>query len=71
MERHGLDEQQAFERLRDHARRRGRRLVDVAQAVCDGHLLLVKPPDPPTERARCGGGSTDWSMGRIRGSTST
>jgi response regulator NasT len=35
MERHGLDEVAAFERLREHARHRGRRLVDVAQAVCD------------------------------------
>jgi response regulator NasT len=40
MERHGIDEAAAFERLRDQARRSGRRLVDVAQGVCDSHLLL-------------------------------
>ena len=30
----------AFERLRDHARAGNRRVVDVAQAVVDGHALL-------------------------------
>ena len=49
MERHGLDEQQAFQRLRDHARSRGRRLTDVAQAVCDAHALLPKAVDDPAE----------------------
>jgi AmiR/NasT family two-component response regulator len=44
MERHQVDEQQAFTMLREHARRSGRKLVDVAQAVLDGHLLL--PPQP-------------------------
>jgi response regulator NasT len=48
MERHGIDEQQAFERLRDHARRRGRRLTDVAQAVCDSHALLPRAADDST-----------------------
>jgi response regulator NasT len=40
MERHAIDERQAFERLRDHARASNRRVVDVAQAVLDGHALL-------------------------------
>ena len=40
MERHGLNEREAFERLRDHARGGNRRVVDVAQAVVDGHALL-------------------------------
>src|SRR5215210_1211324 len=35
MERHGIGERQAFERLRDHARQANRRVVDVAQAVLD------------------------------------
>ncbi len=43
MERHQVTEQRAFELLRDHARRSGRKLVDVADAVLAGHLLL--PPD--------------------------
>jgi len=42
MERHGVNEREAFELLRDHARSSGRRVVDVAQAVLDGHALLPK-----------------------------
>jgi AmiR/NasT family two-component response regulator len=44
MERHGVPERQAFELLRDHSRSTGRRVVDVAQAVLDGHSLLPKGP---------------------------
>jgi AmiR/NasT family two-component response regulator len=44
MERHGIGERQAFELLRDHSRGTGRRVVDVAQAVLDGHSLLPKAP---------------------------
>jgi response regulator NasT len=40
MERHSLDDRDAFEMLRSHARANNRKLVDVAQAVADGHLLL-------------------------------
>jgi response regulator NasT len=40
MERHALDERQAFEKLRDHSRRTGHKLVDVAAAVVDSHLVL-------------------------------
>ena len=40
MERHGLDDRAAFELLREHARSSSRRVVDVAQAVLDGHALL-------------------------------
>jgi AmiR/NasT family two-component response regulator len=42
MERHGVDEREAFARLRDHARSGGRRVVEIAQAVLDGHALLPK-----------------------------
>jgi AmiR/NasT family two-component response regulator len=45
MERHQISEQQAFDLLRDHARRSGRRLVDVAQGVTDSHTLLHTEPD--------------------------
>jgi AmiR/NasT family two-component response regulator len=40
MERHGVGEREAFERMREHARAGNRRVVDVAQAVVDGHALL-------------------------------
>jgi AmiR/NasT family two-component response regulator len=42
MERHSVDDRHAFELLRDHARSTGRRVVDVAQTVLDGHALLPK-----------------------------
>lgn len=32
--------------LRDHSRRYNRKLVDVAEAVVESHLLLL-PPAPP------------------------
>jgi len=40
MERHGIDDKAAFQRMRDHARSGNRRVVDVAKAVVDGHALL-------------------------------
>ena len=42
MERHGVDERRAFELLREHARSSSRTVLDMAQAVLDGHALL--PP---------------------------
>jgi AmiR/NasT family two-component response regulator len=42
MERHSVDEHAAFELLRDQARSSRRRVVEVAQAVVDGHPLLPK-----------------------------
>jgi AmiR/NasT family two-component response regulator len=44
MERHGVSERDAFELLRDHARTSGRRVVQVAQSVLEGHALLPKRP---------------------------
>ena len=44
MERHRVGEREAFDLLRDHARATGRRVVEVAQAVLDGHALLPKRP---------------------------
>ena len=40
MERQRVDERAAFDLLRDHARSSNRRVVEVAQAVIDGHALL-------------------------------
>jgi AmiR/NasT family two-component response regulator len=44
MERHSIDEDDAFEMLRTHARSANRKLVDIAAAVVDGHLLLPGAP---------------------------
>ncbi len=58
-ERLGLDMDQAFALLRDHARSRNRRLSDLAQAFIDGSepltaLAATRPPQqtPAAERAR-------------------
>jgi len=53
MARHSNNADRAFEILRDHSQRYGRKLVDVAQAIVDSHLLLLPPldqPAPPPER---------------------
>jgi AmiR/NasT family two-component response regulator len=42
MERHGVDDREAFRLLRDQARASGRRVVEIAQAVVEGHALLPK-----------------------------
>jgi AmiR/NasT family two-component response regulator len=53
MERHAIDEATAFELLRNHARVGNRKLVDLAGAVVDGHLLLPKQtPSRVLRRAR-------------------
>jgi AmiR/NasT family two-component response regulator len=49
MERHAIDEASAFELLREHSRTGNRRLTDLAAAVVDGHRLLPKHPQSPTE----------------------
>ncbi len=45
MERHSVGEERAFALLREQARDRNRRVVEVAAAVVDGHALLPKQPD--------------------------
>jgi response regulator NasT len=45
MERHSVDEADAFEMLRDQSRRANTKLADVAAAVVDGHRLLPQQPD--------------------------
>ena len=42
MERHQVGEREAFDLLRDQARNTGRRVVDLAAAVSEGHALLPK-----------------------------
>jgi len=46
MERHSVDEQRAFEMLREHARRTNRKIVDVAESVLASHPLLASAKDP-------------------------
>jgi AmiR/NasT family two-component response regulator len=41
MATHKIDEQRAFERLRNQSRQTGRKLVDIAQAVIDSHQVFV------------------------------
>jgi AmiR/NasT family two-component response regulator len=47
MARHSIDAGQAFERLREHSQHHGRKIIDLAAAVVDSHLLLL-PPAPQT-----------------------
>jgi AmiR/NasT family two-component response regulator len=49
MERHSIDEDSAFEMLRERSRIDNRKLIDLAAAVVDGHRLLPKYVDPPPE----------------------
>jgi AmiR/NasT family two-component response regulator len=52
MARHGISAERAFEMLRDHSQHNGHKVVDVAQAIVDSHLLLAAPSPPtPTEPA--------------------
>jgi AmiR/NasT family two-component response regulator len=43
MARHAIDQQRAFEMLRTHSQRNGHKVVDVAEAIVDSHLLLLSP----------------------------
>jgi AmiR/NasT family two-component response regulator len=47
MERHSIDENTAFEMLRERSRTDNRKLIDLATAVVDGHRLLPKQPARP------------------------
>ncbi len=49
MERHKIDEKQAFEILRAHSRQTGRKLVDIAEGIVDSHLILPATPDSDQE----------------------
>jgi len=47
MARHAIDADKAFGMLREHSQHSGNKLVDVANAIVDSHLLLVQPTPPP------------------------
>src|SRR2546422_10562849 len=41
MARHAIDQERAFELLRAHSQRNGHKVVDIAEAIVDSHLLLL------------------------------
>jgi AmiR/NasT family two-component response regulator len=45
MERHSVDEESAFEMLRERSRIDNRKLIDLAAAVVDGYRLLPRRPE--------------------------
>lgn len=45
MERHKVNEKDAFEILRAHSRQTGRKLVEVAEGIVDSHLMLPAIPE--------------------------
>jgi AmiR/NasT family two-component response regulator len=49
MERHSIDEYDAFDMLRERARVDNRKLIDLAAAVVDGHRLLPRQPTGPAQ----------------------
>ena len=51
MSRHSIDADKAFGMLRDHSQHNGNKVVDVAAAIVDSHLLLVHPTPPEATRA--------------------
>ncbi len=52
MARHAITADRAFEMLRNHSQTHGRKLVDVAEAIVESHLLLIAPLPSPARRAR-------------------
>jgi response regulator NasT len=48
MARYAVGAERAFEMLRDHSQHNGRKLIDVAQAIVDSHLLLLPALEQPS-----------------------
>src|SRR5580765_632298 len=46
MERHSTNADGAFDLLRTHSQKSGRKLVEIAEAVVESHLLLTTPAKP-------------------------
>jgi AmiR/NasT family two-component response regulator len=51
MERHSTNADGAFDLLRTHSQKSGRKLVEIAEAVVESHLLLTIPAKPSTAEA--------------------
>jgi len=47
MARHAITAEKAFELLRDHSQHNGHKLIDVAEAIVESHVLLVPPIPGP------------------------
>jgi response regulator NasT len=43
MARHSINADKAFDMLRDHSQHDGHKVIDIAQAIVDSHLLLLPP----------------------------
>jgi AmiR/NasT family two-component response regulator len=65
MARQSTSAERAFEMLREHSQHSGRKLVDIAQAVVDSHLLLL-PPKPATAEAVSGQAHEQEVLSRSR-----
>ena len=53
--RHSINAEAAFELLRDHSQHNGRKLIDIAEAVVESHLLLAPQPGHEISFARMDG----------------
>jgi AmiR/NasT family two-component response regulator len=63
MARHAINQEKAFEMLRTHSQHNGRKLVNVAEAIVESHLLLLPTPQPPP--------SVDGAAGRAERTLTT
>ncbi len=67
MERHSIDEDGAFEMLRESSRTDNRKPIHLAAAVVDGHHLLPKHPRDTPQPSPCHArASDDVDMGAFR-----
>ena len=67
MARHAIDADRAFEMLRGHSQHNGRKLVDVAQAIVDSHLLLLLAAAAAGRESRAGLGQCGNPRGNSPG----
>jgi AmiR/NasT family two-component response regulator len=64
MERHSIDEELAFNMIRDHSRRTHRKVVDVADAILASHLLLAsRHTDDPDDITLPGSAGSEPGVG--------
>ena len=66
MERHSVDEREAFNMLRDHARRTNRKMVDVAEEIVSTHRLLPGAGRPSAAESTRRAGLVSSCAGRSR-----